>query len=764
MTQKVIVKNYEDNSVLVVEDNFWLSEEQKSLLKIPLGEVNNFSSLPASPTVWDIYLVNNWEATISYPFWKTAWRYEYTATGWKRLGWLNEKIVSRQVVDNLTSTNTDKALSANQGKILKDKQDKKVWVESQSFTTAEKQQARDNMDLWNVDNTSDSNKPISTATQTALNWKEDNFTKNTAFNKDFWTASGTVCQWNDSRLSDERTPTDDSVTNAKLANMSTQTIKWRNTAGSWNPEDLTPTQARNILNVADWATANDTDANLKNRANHTGTQTANTISDFDTEVSNNTSVSSNTSHRGQTSNPHSVTKAQVGLGNVNNTSDSTKNSATATLSNKTVDADNNTISNLETDNFKSSAIDTDLSSVSTNDDTLASAKAIKVALDDKANANQLVSQQRLLPIELVKSATNLLNIQYAKDKNGYIPRLPSEINNLAGWWDSTDPTNNLTNTITNWQTINTWADKSGNNRNMTPQSGFTAPTINFSAIWENNAFPALDFSTTQNLRSTSFGLGSPYTVIYLSRMKDTGVRRRILGFEGNRIIGYCNSAETSLYLEGDIHLTAPPAQSITNNPHIYTLRTNGNNKQFWDFHNVISNTNTNTDTTANFIEANSTTFTNENSDCFISEILAFNRFLTDDEVHSMVAYLQQKYKVETQLQDIQTEAFDETTPVNNGAGGVSHRWTVNMRKAGRLVVWGKLNFWKSTSDTISASIRLNGIEQTTVVQSPTHITNTWTSSSFMFSADLTTTGNNTIDIVLTAGSGLDRVSMAYTLT
>jgi hypothetical protein len=34
--------------------------------------------------------------------------------------------------------------------------------------------------------------------------------------------------------------------------------------------------------VASGATANDTDANLKNRANHTGTQTASTISDFDT--------------------------------------------------------------------------------------------------------------------------------------------------------------------------------------------------------------------------------------------------------------------------------------------------------------------------------------------------------------------------------------------------------------------------------------------------------------------------------------------------
>lgn len=46
--------------------------------------------------------------------------------------------------------------------------------------------------------------------------------------------------------------------------------------------------------IATGATANDTDANLKNRANHTGTSTASTISDFDTEVSNNSSVTANT--------------------------------------------------------------------------------------------------------------------------------------------------------------------------------------------------------------------------------------------------------------------------------------------------------------------------------------------------------------------------------------------------------------------------------------------------------------------------------------
>lgn len=42
------------------------------------------------------------------------------------------------------------------------------------------------------------------------------FSKNTAFNKNFGTTAGTVCQGDDSRLSDARTPSDNSVTYAKL--------------------------------------------------------------------------------------------------------------------------------------------------------------------------------------------------------------------------------------------------------------------------------------------------------------------------------------------------------------------------------------------------------------------------------------------------------------------------------------------------------------------------------------------------------------------
>ena len=93
---------------------------------------------------------------------------------------------------------------------------------------------------------------------------------------------------------------DDSVTFAKIEEIPANTILGNNTAGSSDILELSVAQTQALLNVADGATANDSDANLKNRANHTGTQTASTISDFDTEVSNNTAVAANTAKVGLT--------------------------------------------------------------------------------------------------------------------------------------------------------------------------------------------------------------------------------------------------------------------------------------------------------------------------------------------------------------------------------------------------------------------------------------------------------------------------------
>jgi hypothetical protein len=182
--------------------------------------------------------------------------------------------------------------------------------------------------LANVDNTSDTNKPISTATQTALNAKANisgqvftgaisatnlsgTNTGDNAVNSLYSGLVSNATHTGDVTGATALTITNGAVTNAKMANVATGTIKGRVTAATGVVEDLTATQVRTLLNVADGATANSPDATLLNRANHTGTQLASTISDLQNAITNNASVLANTAKVGNATHTGDATGSTV---------------------------------------------------------------------------------------------------------------------------------------------------------------------------------------------------------------------------------------------------------------------------------------------------------------------------------------------------------------------------------------------------------------------------------------------------------------------
>lgn len=164
--------------------------------------------------------------------------------------------------------------------------------------------------LGNVDNTADADKPISSATQTALNGKASSTHGHAAAD----ITQSTTLRF----VSDTEKATWNSKQNALSGDVS----------GHYHSED-------------------------RNRANHTGTQSAGTISDFAATVrttvltglsllTNSAITAADTvltalgklqkqiTDHAAASNPHGITKTTVGLGSVDNTADSAKNVLSAT--------------------------------------------------------------------------------------------------------------------------------------------------------------------------------------------------------------------------------------------------------------------------------------------------------------------------------------------------------------------------------------------------------------------------------------------------
>lgn len=169
-------------------------------------------------------------------------------------------------------------------------------------------------------------------------------------------------------------------------------------------------------------------------------------------------------------------------------------SSTDTLTNKTFDANGtgNSLSNVEVADLASGVLDTDISSVSASDDTLASAKAIKTYVDAQVTAQDLDFQADTggaLSIDLDSETltfTGGTGIDTSGSGNAVTFAIDSTVATLSGTQTLTNKTiNSASNTITITESnisdlgsyitassTNTLTNKSGSNSQWTNDAGF----------------------------------------------------------------------------------------------------------------------------------------------------------------------------------------------------------------------------------------------------------------------------------------------------
>lgn len=161
-----------------------------------------------------------------------------------------------------------------------------------------------------------------------------------------------------------------------------------------------------------------------------------------------------------------------------------------TLSNKSIDADTNPISNLEVDNFKSGVLDTDLTSVSGSDDTIPSAKAVKTYVDNAVSGKDQASE---ISYSNSTSGLTATNTQDALDEiDGNVDNLVTlsgvalDSTNLGSFTGSTIPDNqNNKQALQSLETAHEEVDQNVNDlitlsgvaENSTNLGSFTGSTI-----------------------------------------------------------------------------------------------------------------------------------------------------------------------------------------------------------------------------------------------------------------------------------------------
>jgi hypothetical protein len=221
----------------------------------------------------------------------------------------------------------------------------KIWIGEKAITDHKTRTdnphsvTKNQVGLGNAENTSDADKPVSTATQIALNTKVDKDTGKSLSTNDFTNELKAAYNGHLNNTSNPHNTTkvqvglgnaDNTSDINKPISTATQTVLDNKASTTALNSHINNTNNPHATTKAQIGLGNADNTSDINKPISTATQTA---------LDNKASMTALNSHINNTNNPHATTKAQVGLGNADNTSDINKpiSAAAQTALNSKVD-------------------------------------------------------------------------------------------------------------------------------------------------------------------------------------------------------------------------------------------------------------------------------------------------------------------------------------------------------------------------------------------------------------------------------------------
>lgn len=252
--------------------------------------------------------------------------------------------------------------------------------------------------------------------------------------------------------------------------------------------------------------------------------------------------------------PTGIVKGDVGLGNVDNTSNATERAAVRTLTNASISGSANTISNLATSMFATNVIDTDTSLTANSDTRLASQKAVKAYVDAGGGGGSYPDEARRNLL--------LLTIYQSKSFAEYRRMIGVYATGFKGASDA----------------LNGIATGSSSNYTVTPASGHVAPS----------AATTTAATITNDSNEGSANNLTYRQVIAAAQISATGTGVTVT-FEGGSVEGHtianayicegstggdpydCAATPTALLCSGSATCFAPIGGTITTDSAAYTI-------------------------------------------------------------------------------------------------------------------------------------------------------------------------------------------------